>query len=377
MSMAMGLSTQRLRHWRRRLPTAAGALLWACLAPAAAIVQYPLDAQRVYNIKVHLESRGVTTVMFPSAIEAVHGNNVVAEDMADDYLGDFVMRFEPGSYFFSLRARRQPATGALNIIFNRKTYVLNLLADAGGGSSSVTFAGSNSGGSARSARVTPRIILSLIDIAKSWDNFQQHQPGAVAAVMHAQPQQVTRYELFEVHLRDVWRWDEYDTLVLRCLLVNKDRSEPIYYNQRDLAVRVGDTIYYASVVDASGVMPPNAGSFAYFAITGHPFGGRNNLAVDNRFTVLVAEARPPSSAHGEKIVPSAAPPEPTPTRPAAAAAETTAATAPVPPPAALTLDALAARLQQLQMELLSLPPPERLRQIQQEIHELSLLLVEQ
>ena len=61
----------------------------------------------------------------------------------------------------------------------------------------------------------------------------------------------------------------------------------IYYKPQDLAVRLQDRIYTQSLADASGVMPPNSTTPAFFAIAGKGNGGRNNLAPDNKWNVLV------------------------------------------------------------------------------------------
>jgi hypothetical protein len=55
-----------------------------------------------------------------------------------------------------------------------------------------------------------------------------------------------------------------------------------------------ERIYTQSLADASGVMPPKSVTPAFFAITGNGQGGRNHLAPDNKWNVLVVrdEARP-------------------------------------------------------------------------------------
>ena len=86
---------------------------------------------------------------------------------------------------------------------------------------------------------------------------------------------------------EVFRFDPEDTLVLRVRFENTGESEVIYQPQR-LAVRVGANVYYASIADASGIVPPKATTVAYFAVTGTPRGGRANLSVKNTFSVIVS-----------------------------------------------------------------------------------------
>jgi hypothetical protein len=65
-----------------------------------------------------------------------------------------------------------------------------------------------------------------------------------------------------------------------------DTDEPIFYDPQLFGVQLRTEIYTASVVDASGTMPPHSTTVAFFAITGTPNGGRNDLAPVNSWNVL-------------------------------------------------------------------------------------------
>jgi hypothetical protein len=60
---------------------------------------------------------------------------------------------------------------------------------------------------------------------------------------------------------------------------------------------VGDRTYPQSISDASGTIPPMGEAPAYFAVTGTPNGGRNDLSLKNDFTILLdrIETSPPPS----------------------------------------------------------------------------------
>jgi hypothetical protein len=47
----------------------------------------------------------------------------------------------------------------------------------------------------------------------------------------------------------------------------------------------------ALVSDAAGLIPPKTEATVYFAVTGTPDGGRNELSLKNEFTVLVERIR--------------------------------------------------------------------------------------
>ena len=50
---------------------------------------------------------------------------------------------------------------------------------------------------------------------------------------------------------------------------------------------MGQNVYYASIADASGIVPSKATTTAFLAITGSPTGGRANLSIKNQFNILV------------------------------------------------------------------------------------------
>ena len=136
-------------------------------------------------------------------------------------------------------------------------------------------------------------MLSLLDKAKAYPLFQKDHPDALAGVLHAAPNATNYYDNFRVIIRDVWRFEEEDTLVFRIDLENTSDST-IYYKPQDLAVRLEERIYTQSLADASGVMPPKSTTPAFFAITGNGTGGRNNLAPDNKWNVLVVRVERPA-----------------------------------------------------------------------------------
>ena len=247
---------------------------------AGEIVQKPLDEFVIYNIPVACQS-GNTTVLFPSAISGLYAKSVAVQEQAN---ADFVLSFTPGNFYFTVRALKKDAEDHLTVIFNRKAYVLHLSASEKPFYSVTFFQGGNTRAAARP--VVPERLLSLLDKAKAYPLFQKDHPDALAGVLHAAPNATNYYDNFRVITRDVWRFEEEDTLIFRIDLENtSDRT--IYYKPQDLAIRLEDRIYTQSLADASGVMPPKSTTPAFFAITGNGSGGRNNLAPDNKWNVLV------------------------------------------------------------------------------------------
>ena len=263
--------------------------LLACVALADpqplqlnAIKQFPLDERTVYEIPV---GRDVpTTLMFPSSISAIEGANVSA---SPDTPAPVLLSYTPGQYFFSVRALTPGAKGAVNVIWHNRTFVIRFQEGVNPYGSVTFYEDDFSGrGHAVQKRVTPDVLLGLLDRAKNYGLIEMQYPEAVQQIEHGEPGSVCYYRDFQVTVEEVFRFDPEDTLVFKLSFENKGNAE-IYYQPQRLAVRVGLNIYYPSIADASGIIPPKATTTAYFAITGSPTGGRANLSIKNAFNIIV------------------------------------------------------------------------------------------
>jgi hypothetical protein len=257
-----------------------------------AIKQFPLDDRTVYQIKIGRDQ--VTTVMFPSSISALEGAGVTIDPK---YPAPVLLSHAKDRYFFSVRALRDPAAANLNVVWNRKTYVLEFQSDPQPFNAVTFFEPAEPGPATAKESLGPVRLLGLLDKAKAYHLIQSQYPEAIPQVDNAQPHNRILYEGFDVEVAEVFRFDPEDTLVFKILLYNHSDRE-IYYQPQALAVRVGLNVFYSALSDASGIMPPGSFnpdtkkidpsvSMAYFVVSGTPNGGRNNLAVTNTFNVIV------------------------------------------------------------------------------------------
>lgn len=259
--------------------------VFASAAFAGQIVQKPLDEYVIYTVPVAFDS-GTTTIMFPAEISGLFAKAVATQEQEN---AAFLISFTPGNFYFTIRALKKDAEDHLTVIYQRKAYVLRLVASDNPFYSLSFFSDQRQGKQRSTGSVGPERLLAILDKAKAYPLFAKSQPDALAGVLHAAPDAINYYENFNVHIRDVWRFEEEDTVVFRVELENTSAST-IYYKPQDLAVRLDERIYTQSIADASGVMPPKSITPAFFAITGDGEGGRNHLAPDNQWNVLVVRA---------------------------------------------------------------------------------------
>ena len=254
------------------------------------IQEVEMDEHSIYTIPVSFSR--VTTVSFPGPISAIDAALVTTDGKTQ---GLFQLAHQPGSYFFSVRSLVKGATTNVNVRWNNKTYVLEL-EDSATPQLSVIFKYPVDTGKSTLAKrlVTPGLLVGLLDKAKAYPILKASHPEAVEQVdyvSYGEKPRIMNYNDFEVRLEEVFRFDPQDTLVFRIVLRNKTNKE-IRYQPQGFSLRVGERLYSQSISDASGVMPPKSDTPAYFAITGMPNGGRNDISTKNDFTVLVTTLDP-------------------------------------------------------------------------------------
>jgi len=268
-------------------------LLVASLAvaePPEPIQRLMLDDRVVISVPV--ATNRVTTISFPGPISAIDAAGVSSDSKAS---GQFQLAHTKGSSFLSVRALADKATTNLNVRWNKRTYVFELIESA----VPVLALNLEDRSATQTAEpaptVSPTRLLALLDKAKAFPLLRQQHPDAVAQVeaktLGDQPQ-ITDFGDYEIRIEEMFRFNPEDTVVFHLTLRNKSDRE-IRYRPDSFTVRAGSRLYYQSVSDAPGVLPPRAASTVYVAITGTPDGGRNELSLKNEFSVLVTRVAPP------------------------------------------------------------------------------------
>lgn len=250
------------------------------------IQERELDEHSVCAVPVSFSR--VTTVSFPGPISAIDAALVTTDGKTP---GLFQLAHKPGSYFFSVRSLVKGATTNVNVRWNNKTYVMELQDSATPHLSVIFKYPADTGKSSVTKRlVTPGSLVGLLDKAKAYPVLKASHPEAVEQVDYVSyggKPPVMDYNDFEVRLEEAFRFDPQDTLIFRIVLRNKTEKE-IRYQPQGFSLRVGERLYSQSISDASGVMPPKSDTPAYFAVTGTPTGGRNDVSTKNEFTVIVS-----------------------------------------------------------------------------------------
>ena len=201
----------------------------------------------------------------------------------------FLIAHTKGSSFFSVRAETKKATTNVNIRWNNKTYVIELV-ESDEPLLSVTFEiAPDDSASAQAEPVTPSRLLALLDKAKAYPLLKAYHSETVAQVEYRNFEKEPRIldcTNYAVKIEEVFRFNPEDTLIFRVGVTNESDRE-LRYAPNGFSLRVGERTYPQSISDASGVVPPHAEAPAYFAVTGTPNGGRNDMSIKNDFFVIL------------------------------------------------------------------------------------------
>ena len=262
------------------------------LADSPAIQQVLLDDRTAVSVPV--ATNRVTTISFPSAVTAIDGAGVTVDGKTP---GLFQLAHTKGSAFLSVRALFPKASANLNIRWNDHTYVFELT-ESDQPVLSLNLAAPPSPqeeGIGQAPEVSPIKLLSLLDKAKAFPLLKAQQPEAVADVdftTYDGKPLVSDFNDYEIQIEEAFRFNAEDTLVFRLVITNKIDA-PLIYQPDSFTLRVGDRLYPQSISDADGTVPPEGRSIVYFAVSGTPDGGRNELSLRNTFTVLLTRLSPP------------------------------------------------------------------------------------
>lgn len=262
------------------------------LADSPAIQNVFLDDRTVVSLPV--ATNRVTTISFPGPIEGIDGAGFTTDGKVP---GQFQLAYAKGSAFLSVRALAPKASANLNIRWNETTYVFELVESNPPVLSLImeTPPLPEEEGAGRVPEVSPLKLLSLLDKAKAFPLLKSQQPESVADVgfttYNGKPL-VSDFNDYRIQIEQAFRFNAEDTLVFRLAITN-EAATPLIYQPDSFAIRAGNRLYPQSISDADGTIPPHGKSIVYFAVTGTPDGGRNNLSLKNQFLVLMTRLSPP------------------------------------------------------------------------------------
>jgi len=272
-----------------------------------------LDDRAVVTVPVG--TNRVTTLNFPGPIAAIDAAGVTTDGKVP---GQFQLAHTKGAAFLTVRALTRKAATNLNIRWNKRTYVFELF-ESDAPVLSLNLEAPPPAGAVPAPDVNPLRLLALLDKAKAFPLLKQQHPESVADVnftTYDGKPLASDFNDYEIRIEEAFRFNVDDTLVFRVAITNK-AGAPLRYRPDSFGIRAGNRFYPQSISDASGIVPPLGSSIVYFAVTGTPDGGRNELSLKNPFTVLVTRLSPPAPAPILTNAPgiTLTPPTPTPPTP--------------------------------------------------------------
>ena len=243
--------------------------------------------------EIRLGTHGITTIEFPEKIEALDGFGF-SSSPAPDGPDLFQISFNKGTNFLSLKAVRTGVEGNLTVVLGGKVYAL-YCKESGDPCFVVIFRESEGGHSGETAgrppqqtvkQVSPARLLGFLDKVKAFPTLKVSAPEVYQNMDVAEPNANSGVNGIEVNLKRVIRDDSLDSLGFEIQLANRTDKD-FFYDPEGFGVRVGSDVYQQSVSDAGGLVPSGKVQTAFFIVTGSATGRRNDLAVTNKFEVVL------------------------------------------------------------------------------------------
>ena len=138
---------------------------------------------------------------------------------------------------------------------------------------------------AKNKQVSPARLLGFLDKVKGYPSLKTAAPEIFRNMEVAEPNSESSLEGLKVTLRRVIRDESLDSVGFDVELVNQSDKD-FRYDPESLGVRIGDEVYPEAVSDGSGIVEAGKTVPAFFVVTGTATGGRNDLAVTNKFDVV-------------------------------------------------------------------------------------------
>ncbi len=248
---------------------------------AAPVNHWPLDDRASYAIQLSVDAP--TTIAFPGPVTALEGANVSAH--SDDHPA-VLLSHQPGASYFSLRALRPDATGAINAIYHGRVIVLTFITGRDPDRAIAFQEATENPGAGRKTHALPTLWLALLDQAKRYALLAEQYPALGQRIEHTTPRTVNDCGGFTAIIEEVFRFTDDDALVFRLRLENPG-DQPVRYAATRLAVRVGSWTFPVVLADASGVLPAKSATIAWLVMNSSSDGASAGLSSKNSFTVDV------------------------------------------------------------------------------------------
>ena len=256
------------------------------------VVSYKLDEKRVFPIATYFK-KGVTTIMFPGQIEGIAAGNVAMNKVHHKIDGspacDFLVSFQPGNYYFSVRALKSGASGTVNIVYARNTYIIKLQENENNAMSTVSFSDNGENGEDSERDFNPpstAVLKGLLDKAKSFDMLKKKYPGAVSQVTVCDNKCISKYKDYTATVLKCWRFNNYNSLVFLVELRNKT-NKTLRYKPYRTVFSVFDQHLYPAAIETTGIIPAKSTALAFFVISSTPDGRKNKFSANNDWEVII------------------------------------------------------------------------------------------
>ena len=237
-----------------------------------------LDPMQVTRIPVATDR--LTTVRFPSPMSDLVSALVATETHPS---ARFLLSFQPGESFFSLRALAPGASTTLNVVWKFQTYVLELV-ESRTPWLSVIMAPAEIPKVPRPiapvVQAPPNPWAQYLDTAKAYEALKRKYPNSMPEVQVWSLGNQRDFGTYALRTDQLFHFKDEGIVVLRVTVINKIES-PLSFGSDALSITLGKLRAPVLLSDFDGTVPGGAQVVAFMAFSCNPSSGvRPNLLTD-------------------------------------------------------------------------------------------------
>jgi hypothetical protein len=265
------------------------------------VIRTTLNQNEPTEVKVGLQ--GITTLEFPAKIEAINGYGFALQP--NPAADAFILTYDKGTNFLSLKALRPGVSANLTVVINEKVYCF--FCEQDNDPSFVMIFGApgekarvGDGAEAQSAaperkEVSREQLVSFLGKLKDYSRLKAGSPDSISTLNVAEPNKKSAIGEIETVIKRVVRDDSLGLVGFEVELSNRSQSD-YYLDPEGFAVRVGDAKYGESISDSGGIVPAGTSVSAFFVVSEAANGGRTDLALEQNFEVQIRASDPARSS---------------------------------------------------------------------------------
>lgn len=275
---------------------------WAAGSDSS-VVGIPLDTNAVQRVvlnpmqvtRIPVAMDRLTTIRFPSPMSDLVSAFVTTEVHPS---ARFLLTFQPGEAFFSLRAMTPEATTTLNVVWKSQTYVLDLVESSNPWLSVIMTQPEIPKAPRPSSPpppLEPRPWAGYLETAKSYEVLKRKYPTAMPDVQVWNFGHQRTFGAYVLQVDQLFHFRGDEVLVMKVSIVNTTPA-PLHFGTQPFSITIGKGVMPVLLTDFDGALPGGAEAVAFIVFQNAPASGGKTSLLTQPINVSLRSPSPSTGA---------------------------------------------------------------------------------